>query len=329
MLNRFDFIRNMTCAAVVAGLSLATCFAADITGEGHRFIAGQDGKHLAIVNAKGEIEWSMPIGANHDAQLLPNGNILMQTSYQKIVEIAPDKKVVWSYDASKMNGNGPEEGKKGRPVEVHAIQRLADGNTMIVESGPSRILEVDKDGKIAKEVKLTVKNHSTHSDTRNARKLENGHYLVAHESDGTIREYDAEGKIVWEFEVPLFDKKSAGGHGPEAFGNHCYSAVRLPNGNTLIGTGNGHSVLEVNPAKEIVWKLTQDELPGIQLAWVAQVQALKNGNIVIANCHAGDKNPQIIEVTRDKKVAWSFKDFKNFGNAVPVAFVIDSEGSVR
>ena len=101
------------------------------------------------------------------------------------------------------------------------------------------------------------------------------------------------------------------------------------NGNTLIGTGNGHSVLEVTPAKEIVWKITQDDLPGIKLAWVTQVQALKNGNIIVGNCHAGDKNPQIIEVSRDKKVVWSFKDFKNFGNAVPVSFVIDSEGAVR
>ena len=229
-----------------------------------------------------------------------------------------------------MNGNAPtDENKKGRPVQVHAIQRLADGNTMIVESGPSRIIEVDKDGKIAKEIKLTVKNHSTHSDTRNARKLENGHYLVAHESDGTVREYDGDGKVVWEFEIPLGDKKSNGDHGVNGWGNHCYSAIRLPNGNTLIGGGNSHSVLEVSPAKEIVWQLTQDELPGIQLAWVTQVQALKNGNIIVGNCHAGDKNPQIIEVSRDKKVVWSYKDFKNFGNAVPVSFVIDSPDSVR
>ena len=304
--------------------------ASEITGEGHRFIAGQDGKQIAIVNPKGEIEWSYNVGAIHDAQLLPNGNILFQTSYENIVEVSPDKKVVWNYNAAKMNGNAPtDENKKGRPVQVHAIQRLADGNTMIVESGPARIIEVDKDGKIAKEVKLTVKNHSTHSDTRNARKLENGHYLVAHESDGTVREYDADGKVVWEFEIPMFDKKAAGGHGPEAFGNHCYSAIRLANGNTLIGTGNGHSVIEVSPAKEIVWKLSQDELPGIQLAWVTQVQALKNGNIIVGNCHAGDKNPQIIEVSRDKKVVWSYKDFKNFGNAVPVSFVIDSPDSVR
>ena len=321
---------KMKIVLLFACAALGTVFAAEITGEGHRFIAAQDSKHLAIVNAKGEIEWAYPQGASHDAQLLANGNILFQTDYQHIVEVSPEKKIVWSYDASKMNGNGPtDDNPKGRPVQVHAIQRLADGNTMIVESGPARILEVDKDGKIAKEIKLTVNKHSTHSDTRNGRKLDNGHYLMAHESDGTVREYDENGKVIWEYEIPLGDKKQTGDHGVNGWGNHCFSAIRLPNGNTLIGGGNNHSVTEVTPAKEVVWKLTQDELPGIQLAWVTQVQALKNGNIILGNCHAGDKNPQIIEVSRDKKVVWSFKDFKNFGNAVPVAFAIDSEGSVR
>jgi hypothetical protein len=327
---RASGIWNIKAAILIAGVALGAVFAAEVTGEGHRFIAAQDGKHIAIVSKTGDIEWAYPQGASHDAQLLASGNILFQTDYQHIVEVSPEKKVVWSYDSSKMNGNGPTaENPKGRPVQVHAIQRLADGNTMIVESGPSRILEVDKDGKIAKEIKLTVKNHSTHSDTRNGRKLDNGHYLMAHESDGTVREYDENGKVVWEYEVPLFGKKANGDHGPNGWGNPCYSALRLANGNTLISTGNGHAVIEVTPAKEIVWHLKGDDLPGIQLGWVCQLQALKNGNIIVTNCHATDKNPQIIEVTRDKKVVWSFKDYKNFGNAVPVSFVIDSEGAIR
>jgi hypothetical protein len=152
--------------------------------------------------------------------------------------------------------------------------------------------------------------------------LPNGHYLVAHESDGAVREYDSKGKVVWEFEVPLFGKSPKGGHGPEAFGNSVFSATRLSNGNTLIGGGNGHCVLEVTPKKEIVWKLEQNDLPGITLAWVTRVERLANGNTLLGNCHAGPENPQIIEVTRDKKVVWTFKDFTNFGNSMPVQAVL-------
>ena len=81
------------CVVVLMGcvLCFVTARAADITGEGHRFIAGQDGKQIAIVNPKGEIEWSYNVGAIHDAQLLPNGNVLFQTNYENIVEVSPDK----------------------------------------------------------------------------------------------------------------------------------------------------------------------------------------------------------------------------------------------
>ena len=124
------------------------------------------------------------------------------------------------------------------------------------------------------------------------------------------------------FRSPLFGKERKGGHGPEAFGNSVFSATRLPSGNTLIGGGNGHCVLEVTPEKEIVWKVEQSDLPGITLAWVTRVERLPNGNTLIGNCHAGPENPQMIEVTKDKKVVWTFKDFKNFGNSTPVQMVL-------
>ncbi len=41
---------------------------------------------------------------------------------------------------------------------------------------------------------------------------------------------------------------------------------------------------------------------------------------------AGPNNPQIVEVTPEKKIVWSFKDFKNFDNALPVAQVLDVVG---
>ena len=287
------------------------------TGTSRRVIAADDSKRtMASIGPDGKVEWKLPCGPIHDLHLLPDGHILYQDGWTRIVELDEHRKPIWDYNA-KRNGNA------GRTVEVHAFQRLPDGTTMIVESGPGRIIEVDHDGNVRHEVKLTVNERSAHSDTRNARKTEAGTYLVAHEKDGVVREYDATGKVVWEFDVPLFDKPKKGGHGPEAFGDQTYSAVRLANGNTLIGTGNGHSVLEVTPAKEIVWKIEQHDLPGIVLAWVTQVSRLKNGNTLFVNCHAGPEQPQIIEVTPEKQIVWTFKDFQTFGNSLPVAVVLD------
>src|SRR5213075_2236863 len=102
-------------------------------------------------------------------QLLPNGNVLFQTSYTHLVEVDPKSdRTVWEYDAATRNGNA------GRPVEVHAFQRLVDGSTMIAESGPARIIEVNGDGKSVHGIRLKVEHPSTHSDTRLARKLANG-----------------------------------------------------------------------------------------------------------------------------------------------------------
>ncbi len=287
------------------------------TGPGRRVIAADDStKTLAAIGPDGRVEWKLPCRQIHDLHLLSDGHLLYQDGWTRVVELDADRKPVWQYDA-KGNGNA------ARPVEVHAFERLPDGTTMIVESGPARIIEVDRGGTVVREIPLTVTRPSTHSDTRNARKTAAGTYLVAHEQDGVVREYDATGRVVWEYDVPLFDRPRQGGHGPESFGDQAYSAVRLENGNTLIGTGNGHSVLEVTPAKEIVWKLEQHDLPGITLAWVTQVARLPSGNTRLVNCHAGPGNPQIIEVTPDKQVVWTFQDFKTFGNSLPVAVVLD------
>lgn len=288
----------------------------------HSFLTADSSKgRIAIIDEQGKTEWEMKIGPLHDLHLLSSGNVLLQTNWTKIVEIEPkSNKVVWEYDSATANGNA------GKQLEVHAFQRLDNGLTMIAESGVSRIIEVDRSGKIVSEMPLKVAAPNPHRDTRLVRKLASGNYLVCHEGDGLVREYKANGETAWEYAVPLFDKKPAPGHGVEAFGNQCFAALRLPNGNTLISTGNGHAVIEVTPAKEIVWKLDQNDLPGIQLAWVTTLQVLPSGNVVIGNCHAGEKNPQIVEVSRDKKVVWTFHDFDRLGDSTTNTQLLTTNG---
>jgi len=274
---------------------------------------------LAVVDASGRVFWEIKNKHDvHDLHRLPNGNILTHTSHTTVVEISPAKEIVWKYESK------PNDGTKGR-VEVHAFQRLPDGNTMIAESGNCRIIEVDPSGNIVKEVPLALPKPDAHRDTRMVRKLKNGNYLVCHESIGTVREYDAAGKIVWFYTLDLNGRERSGGHGVEGHGVEVYGAIRLDNGNTLIGGGNNNRVLEVSPDKKIVWSLDQKELPGITLAWVTTNNVLKDGVIVIGNCHAGPKNPQLIAVTRDKKVVWTWTDFKNFGDNTASAIVWDGE----
>jgi hypothetical protein len=278
-------------------------------------VLGADNNRIAIVNARGEIEWEIPneARANHDIQLLPDGNILFHTGWTTIKEVNRAKEVVWKYEVS------AKPGYTGK-YTLHAFERLPNGRTMIAESGNQRIIEVDRDGRIVHEIALVADKPSATSDTRMVRSVPGGGYLVAHEADGKIREYDRAGKVVWEYALQLNGKPAspgATGHGTMPFG-----VLRLKNGNTLIGGGNNNRVLEVNKAGEIVWSVEARDLPGISLAWVTTVDALPNGNVIFGNSHAGPDNPQLIEVTRDKRVVWTFKNFEVFGNNLVAAKVL-------
>jgi hypothetical protein len=308
--------------ALVVLVLASPAFAADPVA--HRVLAADrsTGK-VAIVGPDGKVEWEFANKHDvHDLHMLPNGNVLTHTSHTTVVEISPKKEVVWKYESR------PKAGYTGR-VEVHAFQRLADGTTMIAESGNSRIIEVDPDGKIVKEVPLTVPKPEPHRDTRMVRKLDTGNYLVCHEGLGLVREYDPAGKTVWEYKLDLGGRKRSPGHGPEGHGVEVYGAVRLTNGNTLIAGGNNNRVLEVDKAGKVVWSIDQKEVPGVTLAWVTTLQVLPNGNVVIGNCHAGPDNPQLIEVTRDKKVVWTFKHHKTFGDNLASAQILGVEGVIR
>lgn len=280
---------------------------------GHPLVANQGGT-LAWFDTDGNCSHQMNLkGAPHDIHILENGNVLTHQGTEIIEIDSKSHDVVWSYNAGQL-----KSASTGR-VELHSFSSLPNGNLMVALSGEGKIFEIDRAGKVLSSFAMKLNNPHPHRDTRLVRLVPKGdswNYIVAHEGDGMVREYDRKGNVVWDYEVPMFGKKPAGGHGPEAFGNSLFSAQRLANGNTLIGGGNGHSVLEVTPEKEIVWQLHQNDLPGITLAWVTTVTVLDNGNYVIGNCHAGPDNPQLIEVTKNKEVVWTLKDFKVLGNSV-------------
>ena len=110
---------------------------------------------LAICTEKGDPIWQYKTAGpqrghtgHHDVHLLPNGNILFHDTWTSVKEITLDKKIVWEYDCASSNGN------QGKRVDVHAFARLKNGNTVIVESGVGRVIEVDKEGKLVHQFPL-------------------------------------------------------------------------------------------------------------------------------------------------------------------------------
>ncbi len=251
----------------------------------HRFVAADysQGK-VFIVSADGKAEWEYDAPSCNDLWVLPNGNLLFSTGHGA-KEVTRAKQVVFSYESGS---------------EVYACQRLSDGRTFIGECNAGRLLELDSSGLIVKEIRLLpVGKDGGHSFMRNARRLADGHYLVTHYGEQVVKEYDADGKVVREIPAP---------GGP-------HSAIRLPDGNTLIAVGDmvkeGNRVFEVDAKGAVVWGIRQDELPGFTIQFAAGLQRLPNGNTVFSNWlghgHFGEA-PHLVEVTRDKKVLWTFAD---------------------
>ncbi|MCA9068557.1 MAG: PQQ-binding-like beta-propeller repeat protein, partial [Planctomycetaceae bacterium] len=267
---------------------------------------------LAICDAQGNVLWSHKTAGpmkghagHHDVHLLSNGNILFHDSWIKLTEMTLDKKVVWTYDSATMNGN------KGKRVDVHAFARLPNGNTMITESGIGRIIEVDKEGKLVHQFPL--KKGGTQS-TRLVRMTPQGTYLVCSENPGVVTEYNRKGEVVWDYLIKT----------------RVYGAIRLSNSNTLIASGSGNSVVEVTPDKKVVWKI-KGKIPqsDIELKWTTCLQELNNGNLIIGNCHARPENPQIFEITPDKKIVWEFDEYDLVGNGLACWEILDEDQSAK
>jgi len=268
-----------------------------------------------------EVLWEHPITASHDLQWLGDtedghGRVLIQESWTRIVEIdTRTGDVLWSHDAADDDGT----------VEIHSFRRLADGTTMIAESGTRRIVFVDGDWRVTHTIALTVNTPDAHHDTRLVRPTRAGTFLVAHENDGVVREYDRSGNVVWTFEVPLFGRERVAGNGAGAHGNQVFAAVRLANGETLITTGNGSSLLIVAPDGAIRRRVSTNDVDGLNLAWVTTVQELANGNVVLTSCHGDPAQAQAIEITPENEIVWSFRDVEHFGSGLSNLVVIEAE----
>lgn len=282
------FLRGIPVLAALASFALASAAFAAGSGETarvqHRFIKGGCGSgSVAIVAPDGAIEWEYPTSdETSDTWVLPGGHVVFSFKHGAR-EVDRDRKTVWEYVA-------PSN------AEVHACQPLDDGWFLLGESHAGVSLVFEMNAKFERRVEFAVPHPgaSPHAQFRQIRKTPQGTYLVTSQrGGGKALEYDAKGKLVREF---------PGGR---------YVAVRLPDGNTLLACGDEHRLIEVDPQNRIVWQIAGDELPGNSLAFVAGVHRLANGNTVVCNWPGhGSKpgQPQVFEVTRDKKVVWELRD---------------------
>ena len=269
--------------------------AAEIT---HSFLGVGKANKATIIGEDGKVTWKADYPAS-DGWVLPNGNVLLALYKCEgfpnggAVEIErASKKILFRY--------------AGQQKETSAVEKLANGNYLVTELGPKpQAVEVDRDGKVIKTTPLACQEKNVHMQTRMLRQLPNGNYLAPHLLDFVVNEYEpGTGKVLKSF--PTDDRGREKRDWP-------FTAIRLTNGNTLIGCTNGNRVIEVDAEGKIVWSVTNEDLGEELIRDACGVQRLPNGNTVITSYYAKGDQVNLTEVTREKKVVWRY-------NASPHSF---------
>ncbi len=200
--------------------------------------------------------------------MLDGGRILIAWK-DEVVEYSmhEQNKVLFRYTLSKANR------------EIGTAVRLDNGKTLIVELGPEpKLMEVNPEGNIALSLPLQPETDNTHMQTRMARKLPNGNYLVPHLLAFSLKEYSPEGRVVHTLRTDL---EELGGRPAE---NWPFTAIRLDNGNTLVSLTHGNKVVEFDSRGNVIWKVTNEDFPSLKpFVDPCGVQRLPNGNTVIAS----------------------------------------------
>ena len=245
------------------------------------------GNKTVLLNEKSEILWQTK-GYGREGFVLENGNILVSVA-NVAKEISRNGKLVWSYQLSKGN------------KELGTCVRLENGNTLVVERGVKpQLLEVGSDGKIEVCVPLKPETPNAHMQTRMARKMPNGNYMVPHLLAFAVKEYQPDGTVVRTIKTDLAE---LGGRKER---NWPFTAIRVGDGKILSNLTNGNKCVEFDSKGRVAWRLDNSHVNG-RLADPCGGQRLTNGNTVI--CSYGQKKgdmPKIFEVTQDKKVVWEY-----------------------
>ena len=249
-----------------------------------------------IVGGKIVWTWSIPIKDDNgdlsefsDIHQLSNGNVLYACK-TGAAEVTMNRKIVWSYNCPKgtechsAQPIGTDKVflcRNGIPAKVFLINK----KTGIIEMEHEVITARPDDPK------------SVHGQFRNVRMTRAGTYLLAHLNMGKVIEYDKNWKHIWSVDAPSawLAVRLKNGNTLISGNQHGYvrevnpqgeiiweinkddlpgfplytvqGVCRLANGNTVISNWGGSlrkedwdkvvQVIEVTPAKKIVWALHQ------------------------------------------------------------------------
>jgi len=194
----------------------------------NKYLKPQPAQHRLLISDHGpngeiaEIEWpSGKVLWAAAAQRLANGNTLIgDARLGKLVEVTPDKRVVWKYENADLAN-----------IRSRNRHRTDKGTTLIEAIGT--LIEVDQAGKIVWRWQAP---NGANRRLYQGRRLPNGNTVVSLSDPGEIAELDPAGKIV----------RSIGGTNPAIRMGWSTGFAFLPGGGMLINDYTGRRIIEVD-----------------------------------------------------------------------------------
>lgn len=274
-------------------IATSFCLLLDTTANSqqHRLLLRDEGiSKLSYVDLdKPEKNWYVSVPAGRDIQLVGKGRVLIGTGtgYEERLIVTGEKVA----EITSFNG-------------TITARRLKNGNTLLAglnwqDKKGIVLLETDAAGKIIHTI-----NFPDYPYVRLVRESPKGNLLIT--SDTAVFEGNSKGEIVWRARIA----------GPEH--PHCWQAVRLSNGNTIVSSGFAANFQTFNKSGKLI-----DSTNGPVSAhpwFFGGFQILKNGNRVVTNWQGhgaghGGSGIQLLEYSPKGDLVWSWQqDPVNFSS---------------
>ena len=281
------------------GLLVATMLPAQ---ENYLLVGGSGWNKIALIEKESAaVLWSHELGDGEECNAVAansGGNVLY--SYKqgaKLINLKHD--VLWDYPSP-------------AGTELFTATILPNGGFLLGYCGnPARLIELNAKGVVRHEIAFETGISQVHGQYRQAIKSKKGTYLVPLMGKAAVIELDKQGKEL----------------NPWSVKGNPFSVLERSNGNLIVGCGDARSYVEIDRRSgTMLHEVTNENIvtSGCELNFVAQIEALNNGHLLVCNWNGHLKKnqtiqPALLEIDTDNRVVWKLKENKEIGRISAVS----------
>ena len=184
--------------------------------------------------------------------------------------------------------DGKQIGKYVHKGPLSSCHRLENGQTVLLDAAANSLLFLDANFREINTLPLATRKTAAASGL--VRQTEKGTFLVALGEEHVVIEYDINGKVI------------------RAINNRTSVTALTTNfaGDVIMGGGEGIRI--VAPDNQVIWSLTSEEVPEVNLQYIHSLEVRGNGNLVVANrIGQSEQGLTLFEITPKKKIVRTFK----------------------